>query len=285
MPPIEINSSTKLFALIGTPVRHSYSPFIHNTAFEQLNLSACYVALNVSAGQLGEAVHGMRALGFGGFNVTVPHKESVMAHMDEISEEAQLIGSVNTAVNVKGKWVGYNTDAIGFARSVEKDRHKLKNKKILIVGAGGGARAVTYALIKHFAATDIVISNRSKDHAAKLIRDFNARFPRARLTFTPLEAVRSEFGFVINATSAGLHSKESLLKKPFFSSEMVVYDLIYHPSETLFLKYAREAGAACANGLEMLLLQASAAFEIWTGKKMPEDIMRKKLSDHIRKIK
>jgi shikimate dehydrogenase len=275
----EINASTKLFALIGSPVRHSFSPFIHNTAFAQLHLNCRYVAFDVPPDHLAQAVSGMRALGIGGFNVTVPHKESVMAYLDGISEEARAIQSVNTVVNHDGRWVGYNTDAEGFTQSWKSYGGIEEGQKILILGAGGGARAVVYALIKNFNAREIIIANRSEDRAQKLIRNFEKQFPSVHFSFAAPDITDVDAKVVVNASSVGLQSLQSPVEKPFLQPHMIAYDLIYNPSETLFLKYAREAGAQCVNGVEMLIRQASASFEIWTQKQMPADDILAKLTE------
>jgi shikimate dehydrogenase len=276
-PSFEINGSTHLYALIGSPVRHSLSPLIHNTSFKALGMNCAYVALDVR--DLAEALIGLKALGFRGYNVTVPYKETVIRYLDELSVEARVIGSVNTVVYNESKWIGHNTDAAGFSKTLEPYRKEIEKKTVLVLGAGGGARAVIYALITNYEPREIVIHNRTKEHGSQLVKEFTRLRPEIRLRFASSDDMHDpELKMVINATSVGLSSDDNPITSDFFKPGMIAYDLIYHPPETTFLRQARTAGALGINGLEMLIEQAAAAFTLWTQAVMPVETVKKILN-------
>ena len=279
LSPHEINGGTKLYALLGSPVNHSLSPVIHNCAFRLLNINAVYLAFDVK--DLKEAVNGLKTLNVQGFNVTVPYKESIVPLLDDISDEAKTIGSVNTVINQNGRWIGYNTDASGFSKTMEPYRSVIQDQSVLILGSGGSARAVMYALLKDYNAKEIFVYNRTRDRALKLIEAFNAIQSEVPLRFVPDPAIRDDTRLLINTTSVGLTARESLIPAGSFRQDMLAYDLIYEPSETRFLQDARFAGATGINGLDMLIEQAAAAFTLWTGLDMPVEEIKKNLAKRV----
>ncbi|MBL7995982.1 shikimate dehydrogenase [bacterium] len=277
---IEINGSTQLYALLGSPIRHSLSPLIHNTSFKSLGINAVFLAFDSL--DLKQALSGFKALGVAGFSVTVPHKVAVTSYLDEVSFEAKLIGSVNTVVQKRGKWIGYNTDVIGFTKTLEPFRKKVENKKVLVLGAGGSARAVIYSLVNNYDVGEIFVFNRTQERALQLISDFASIRSDATLRFVSSDELpKLGAKVIVNTTSVGLASEECLVKPDFFDSEMIVYDLIYDPIRTVLLRYAHASGAATINGLDMLVEQAAAAFYLWTEKIMPIETVKKNLLEKV----
>lgn len=269
---MKIDATTKVVALLGYPVKHSFSPTMHNAAFEKLGLNYRYVAFEVKPELLKEAVDGVRALGLAGVNVTVPHKENVVKHLDEIDPEASFIGAVNTIVNNEGRLKGYNTDGRGFMRSLEEKNIDVEGKKILIVGSGGAARAIGYYLSEK--ASELYVFDVIKDKAMALTEDLKKRGNVTHLN--SLESLAS-MDIIINATPLGLKEEDPL---PFDLSTItpkhIVGDLIY--KETRLLREAASLGCGTFNGLGMLIWQGALAFEIWTGKTSPYEIMRDALA-------
>lgn len=280
----------KLVGLIGWPVSHSVSPHMHNRAFQALGLSRwVYVPIPVACDpqdRIKEAVLGLRALGFLGANVTVPHKEAVVPYVDKLSETAQAIGAVNTiAIDEAGRLVGHNTDGQGFIDDLAAHGITVHDLRVMILGAGGSARAITYALLAN-GCKRVVILNRTIAKADEIAALFGGVFPQATIETGPLdsELVRADprCDLVVNTTSVGLSSRE--LQMPWderipFVANQTVYDLVYNPRETPLLRFAARSGARAISGLGMLIHQGAAAFEIWTGQKAPIDVMRKAAED------
>ncbi len=277
-----INGKTSLVGLMGWPVEHSLSPCMHNAAFAELGLDWAYVPLPVRPDDLPQALKGLAALNFVGVNVTIPHKQAVMRYMDDLSKAAKTIGAVNTIHLQGNKFMGYNTDAPGFLNAlVEKDCHP-KGMRVAVLGAGGAARAVVFALA--WAEADaVVILNRTTERAAFLIEDLNDTFPQSKLDFAhltnnSLAALDGKIDLVVNTTSVGMHPEKE--KSPWptdvaIPRNAVFCDLVYNPLETVFLARAREAGAKVIDGLGMLVHQGAAAFEHWTGQAAPIEVMRR----------
>ncbi|MEJ2323753.1 MAG: shikimate dehydrogenase [Nitrospirota bacterium] len=269
---MKIDAKTKLVALLGHPVGHSFSPLMHNAAFEDLGLNYRYVAFDVMPDNLGEAVAGVRALGLAGVNVTVPHKENVIQYLDEVSSEASFIGAVNTVVNENGRLKGYNTDGRGFMRSLEEEGISAEGARVLICGAGGAARAVGYYLSEKASLVTLfdVVREKAEALSAVLCKRGNVACVES------LEKALPAADIVINATPIGLKEGDPL---PFDLSavgpEKVVGDLIYR--ETPLLREAASKGCRVFNGLGMLIWQGALAFELWTGEPPPYKIMRKTL--------
>ncbi|MBE3581379.1 MAG: shikimate dehydrogenase [Thermoanaerobacteraceae bacterium] len=275
-------ASTRLVGLLGYPVAHSFSPQIHNAAFRALGLDWVYLAFGVEPSRLPTAVEGIRALGFAGANVTIPHKESIMAYLDEIHPLARLIGAVNTVVSREGKLLGYNTDAGGFLRSLEEAGVDPAGKRALILGAGGAARAVAFALAQARCAA-LTLANRTEDRAQELARGLGEAGFRA-VEVAPWEGgslavVIPEVDMVINTTSIGMApDRERLPLDPgLLRPRQVACDIVYNPPETAFLKEARLRGCLVISGLSMLLYQGAEAFTLWTGREAPVEVMREVL--------
>lgn len=267
----EIKGTTKLVGLIGWPVNHSLSPQMHNAAFADKGLDFCYVAFPVKPAALKQAILGLRALGMIGANVTQPHKEKVLYYLDEASSEAQTIGAVNTILVEENRLLGYNTDAMGFLISLEKEaKVQLEGKRIVVIGTGGAGRAISvgaaFSRVREITLTDVV-----KDKAKRLVAAIQA--VRSEVKTTALEPASEQFAksveaadIVVNATPLGLRPDDPLPLDPaHLSKKTFVFDAIYIPAETPLLKAAREKGCRTLNGTGMLVHQGSAAFKIWTG--------------------
>jgi shikimate dehydrogenase len=266
--------------LIGWPVKHSLSPAMHNAAFQALGLGWWYELLPVPPGQLGGALAGLSAGDFGGANVTVPHKSAVMAYLDEIDDAARSIGAVNT-ISVQGKrLLGHNTDAAGFVGALREAGLEPSGRRALVLGAGGAARAVAYALGQ--AGCAVAIYNRTVKRAAELVHDMQGLGLCAPVAWVPGGTALDEldlarFDLLVNATAAGMWPNSEDTPWPealSLPSHLTVFDLVYNPLETRLLRQARQAGARTIDGLGMLVWQGALAFELWTGQKPPADLMR-----------
>ncbi|MDQ0877002.1 shikimate dehydrogenase [Paenibacillus sp. V4I3] len=271
-----IDSHTILYGVFGDPIRHSRSPIMLNRAFQEAGINAVYAAFHVRPEELGYAVRGIRALGYRGINVTIPHKVEVMQYLDEIDEGARIVGAVNTIVNESGKLIGYNTDGIGYVRSLKEETGiDLKGKSVLLLGAGGAARGVAYALAKEGAGR-IYIANRTKERALELAETISAYTEAIGLGMDELGHVVDEVQFVLNTTSAGMHPHVEELPLPLelLRSHHLVSDLIYNPRITRFLREAEARGARIHGGLGMFIYQGAFAFEYWTGTPAPVAAMR-----------
>jgi len=277
---IKINGHTQLVGLLGWPVEHSLSPAMHNAAFEVLGLNWCYVPLPVPPERVGAAVKGLAALGFCGANVTVPHKQAVMPYLDEIDETAQAIGAVNTILVREGRLIGYNTDGDGFLAALREAGFTPAQRRALVLGAGGAARAVAYALAQADCA--VAIHNRTEQRAVQLAHHIQRAGTRAPVTWLstdalPTEVDRARFDLLVNATSVGLWPRTDATPWPEtfpLPSHWTVYDLVYNPRETRLLAQARAAGATAVCGLGMLIHQGALALELWTGHPPPVETMR-----------
>jgi shikimate dehydrogenase len=260
-----ITATTKLCAVIGNPIEHSLSPLIHNAAFEQLKLNYVFLAFKVE--QLKEAVVGMRSLNLKGVSVTIPHKIDVMDYLDDIEEVARKIGAVNTILNQEGRLLGYNTDCSGAIIALE-EKIELKDKKTILLGAGGSARAIAFGLKGKGA--DLTILNRTVKKAEMLALELNCQHGGLEL----LESLQPDI--LINTTSLGMYPKmdDTPVKKDFLKN-MLVFDIVYNPLKTRLIKEAEQNGCTTIMGLEMFVNQAALQFELWTGKKAPKDLMRK----------
>ena len=242
----EITGHTVLTGLLGSPVAHSISPMMHNEAFRQLELDYAYLAFDVGTDNLKTAVDGLKVMGVRGFNLTMPDKNLMCSLVDKLSPASEIGGAVNTVVNDNGVLTGYTTDGIGFMRAVSETGVDIIGKKMTLLGAGGAAAAI---LIQ--AALDKVAE----------ISVFN---------------IRDEFFTRAEKTIEKLHEKTDCKINLYDFSDLFVFDVIYNPEETLFLKKAKAAGCRTLNGLNMLLYQGAASFELWTGKEMPVDIIKEK---------
>ena len=282
-------ANTELIGLIGHPIKHSYSPFIQNYALELMNLEYIYLPFDVPAENLKSAVNGVLSLGLKGLNVTLPHKEKIIKYLDELSEEASIIGAVNTIVNDHGKLIGYNTDAHGILETLLPYKDKISGTKVTVIGAGGSARAVIYTLLRHFKPEELNIINRTQQRADTLVNDFSLKMRYDSFhTFElfPPDNVEtlSNSRLIINATTMGMFPdiEDTITDlEESFNEEQIVFDLIYNPTKTKFLQMAEMQGAKVVGGLKMLISQAAKSFELWTGIEMPMDNITKKLEDYI----
>lgn len=267
-----ISGKTKVVALIGHPVEHTLSPAMHNAAFEALGLDYRYVAFPVPPEALRDAVAGVKALSLAGVNVTVPHKEKVIPLLDEVAEEAAFIGAVNTVVNRAGRLHGYNTDGRGFMRSLAEEGVSAAGKTVLVLGAGGASRAISYYLSEQ--ASRLLLFDIDRDKAERLTADLQ----RIRGSVAHLESIEDLAGvdIVVNATPLGLKPSDSLpLDVSLLSRTQTVGDLVYR--ETPFLREAAAKGCKTFHGVGMLLWQGVLAFELWTGVMPPHQLMREVL--------
>ena len=261
--------------VIGYPIGHSLSPCMHNAALRALSLDGEYSAIAVESAGLPETVRGLFAQGFAGLNVTIPHKQAVLPLMDELANSARVIGAVNTIVKRDGHMIGYNTDAAGFMRGLTDTGFKPTGAKVLVLGAGGAARAVVYALSD--ARASVVVWNRTQARAERLASEFGAD----ALDCLPVGTLGT-FDLIVNTTSVGMspHSNETPLQFPRGERPpQWVYDLVYRPRQTRFLREARAAGARTIGGLEMLVYQGAEAFTLWTGRAAPVGVMRSAILD------
>ncbi|TEB06624.1 Shikimate dehydrogenase [Pelotomaculum schinkii] len=290
-----INGLTKVCGIFGDPVQHSLSPAMHNAAFAATGLDYIYVPFQVEKANLPDAIKALRALNLAGVNITIPHKETVLPHLDEISMEAGFIGAVNTVVNRQGHLRGENTDGRGFIKALsEQVGFNPKGKTALVLGAGGAARAVAVQLALSGPAK-LVLANRSRPRAeglAKLIAEKTgaavavAEWPAQGLQHSDSRMIANA-DLVVQATPVGMYPYTA--ETVFFPFErlkqgVVVCDLVYNPARTNFLNKAAHFGAVTVNGLGMLLYQGALAFELWTGITAPVEVMRdalmKALSTH-----
>lgn len=275
-----VNGRTELFGLIGDPVEHTRSPFIHNTLFKHLNINGVYIPIPVKPEHLEKAVVGLKAQNFSGFNITVPHKKDIIKYLDDISQDALLMGAVNTVKNVKGRLKGYNTDAEGFVRDfAEGFGTGFKDKRVMILGAGGTARALAVKLCAEGVA-HLTIANRSLDNAENIVDLLKNNYKGMISSILSHPKVMFESAFadseiIINTTPAGMSTY--LDSTPFdydfhFRPNQLIYDVIYTPKKTRFLKQAENCGCKVRNGFGMLINQGVSAFEIWTGKTIKREI-------------
>lgn len=283
-------ANTELIGLIGHPIKHSYSPFIQNFALEQMNLDYVYLPFDVPSENLKAAVNGVLALGLKGLNVTLPHKEKIIKYLDEVSEEASIIGAVNTIVNDHGKLMGYNTDAYGILETLLPYKEKISSSRATVIGAGGSARAVIYTLLRYFKPEEINIINRTQQKADTLANDFALKmrydFFHTFELFPPdnVETLKNS-SLIVNATTLGMYPEvEDTITDidDSFNDEQIVFDLIYNPTKTKFLKTAEMQGANVVGGLKMLISQAAKSFELWTGVEMPVEIIFDSLQEYIK---
>lgn len=265
---MEINGTTRLCGLIGNPVAHTLSPVIHNTLAAKLGHNLVYVPFPVEKGRLSEAVKGAYGLNVLGLNVTVPYKSEVIGCLKETDELAGKIGAVNTLVRTEGGYKGCNTDISGLYRAMQEEKMEITGKKVVLLGAGGAARAAAF-LCGEKKAERLYILNRSKEKAKLLADEIETAFEGSHvipMSLKDYEKLPEEKLLVIQGTSVGLypHTEEAVIEdKAFYQRTEAAIDLIYKPAETKFMRLSREAGARACNGLKMLLYQGITAYELW----------------------
>ena len=273
---MKIDGYTRLAAVVANPIKHSISPFIHNSAFEATNTNGVYLAWEVDATELAETVANIRRYQMYGINLSMPYKEQVIPYLDQLSEEACLIGAVNTVVNREGTLIGYNTDGKGFFKSLPS--FKISGKRMVLLGAGGAAKAIlAQAILDGVSQISVFVRSSSMEKT----RPYLEKLQKAtgfRVDLFALEDVQdlqdsiTKADLLVNATSVGMDGASQPIPTSIVLPEkLLVADVIYQPFETPFLKWARNQGNQSINGLGMLLYQAAEAFQLWTGKEMPTD--------------
>lgn len=271
---MKIDGYTRLAAVVANPIKHSISPFIHNSAFEATNTNGVYLAWEVDAAELAETVANIRRYQMYGINLSMPYKEQVIPYLDQLSAEACLIGAVNTVVNREGTLIGYNTDGKGFFKSLPS--FKISRKRMILLGAGGAAKAIlAQAILDGVSQISVFVRSSSIEKT----RPYLEKIQNAtgfRVDLFALEDVQdlqdsiTQADLLVNATSVGMDgSSQPIPTSIVLPEKLMVADVIYQPFETPFLKWARNQGNQSINGLGMLLYQAAEAFELWTGKEMP----------------
>lgn len=279
---ITLSGTTNVLGIIGNPVKHSLSPAMQNAAFEACGLNYVYVPFTVAPERLAEAVSGLRALGIGGFNVTIPHKVAIIPYLDELDGTAEDAGAVNTVLVRDGRMIGYNTDGDGLLDSLEEDLDFVPGADpIIIVGAGGAARGAVAALCRA-GAHKIVIVNRSHDSAVTLKEELNRRYPQVGIDAVPRGGLERELlqrvSLLINTTSLGMHGERiDFIDLAGLPASAKVYDMVYSPPLTPLMTEAAVRGLMVSNGLGMLAAQGEKAFRIWTGQSPPKRMMKRVL--------
>ena len=260
-----------LYCLIGNPISKSLSPVIHNNYYELVRQNNIYLIFNVEEEYLEEVVKTFKILDIKGFNVTLPHKIKIIEYLDSISDDAKILGAVNTVKNYNGKLIGYNTDGLGFLKSLELLNIDVKNKTILVLGAGGAANAISISLAME-GAKKIVVCNRTISKGKNLALRILRKFPKTMVEYDNLDlrnVEKEKINMIVNCTSVGMYPyvDVSPISLNGFSKNLIVYDLIYKPRKTKLIKLAEHKGYYTINRLSMLINQALLSQEIWFGKK------------------
>lgn len=265
---------TKTYAVIGDPIDHSLSPAIHNSAFVFLRLDCTYIAYRIPKGQLADGLEALKKIKIAGFNVTIPHKLDMMKFLNEYDDDCKIIGATNTVVNDNGFLKGYNTDMDGFLDPIKKRNINCKGHDVLLVGAGGAARAIVVAFCKE-KVRKITIANRTKEKAQELTGLASTLGTEADHTDLDNAAdIAGKYKFIVNATSIGLKANSCPISTRTINKDCIVYDIVYMPVETEFIEQSKKKGASIIYGWEMLIGQAMRSFEIWTKTKAPYEAMK-----------
>ena len=279
---MQITGQTKIVGIIGDPIKHSRSPQIHNAAIVALGLDYVYVPFHVQSANLGAAIEGFKAINVVGINVTIPHKQSVIPYLDEISKEAILIGAVNTLIFRDGAIIGENTDAPGFLQAMQEEGLEVpQGSSAVVIGAGGSARAIVVALALAGVRT-ICITNRTVSRAVALATDLSEKTDVSiygiGLNDPKLPDAVETSQLIVNTASTSMDVSHPLLIDPeWLEPQSIVYDIVYTPPETRLLQVAAEKGCHIIGGLGMLVHQGAIAFEKWAGVNPPVETMRQAL--------
>jgi shikimate dehydrogenase len=285
---MDITGKTRVCGVIGDPIEHTLSPIMHNAAFNHLKLDYAFLAFKVKPAEVENAVNGMRALNILGLNVTMPHKKAVINYLDEIDQTAKFLNAVNTIHNKNGKLLGFNTDGIGALKALKENGVNPHGKRVLLLGSGGAARAIAYALVQE--ADELVVLNRTveqaKELASLLERTFNKKVVGDSLSPKVIQDNLWDSDILVNATSVGMkpNATQSPVAPEWLKPDLAVMDIVYNPIETKLDKDAKAAGAKVISGVEMLIYQGAASFEIWTGHSAPVEVMRKAALNHLNKV-
>lgn len=285
----KFNHNTKIIGVIGHPIKQSYSPLMHNIAFEMSGLNYIYLPFDVPANSLKDAMKGMIALGIKGFSVTIPLKEKILPLLKDVSEEANIIGAVNTVINDDGILRGYNTDVYGVIESLNPYKDELVGAKVSVIGTGGAARSVIYALIRMFKVGQINIINRTEQTAESLKEYFSVKMIhrdfKAYSLFPPdlVETFRNS-KLIVNTTSMGMFpdvDDSATTIQESFMKEQIVFDVVYNPVKTKLLKLAESQGATIVTGLKMFVEQGAKSFELWTGEQMDKEKVYRAIESYL----
>ena len=273
-----ISGKTRVCGVIGDPIEHTMSPVMHNSAFQKLGMDYVYVPFRVKKEELGRAIDGIRALNIRGMNVTIPHKVAIIPFLDKLDTLAEKTGAVNTIVNDGGVLSGYNTDATGFLQALLEQGVEPRSKNVVILGAGGASRAISFILAERGA--HLFILNRGLDRAEELSQRISqvvgTEVKALRLDEDNLSLALQTADVLVNTTSIGMSPgiNETPLPARLLRPGLIVFDIVYNPMETRLLRDAEDAGARTIGGLDMLVWQGALAFEKWTGTKAPFDLMK-----------
>lgn len=273
---MKITGNTKMCIIIGDPVEHSLSPAMHNAAYEAIGIDDQFVftAARVDIKDIAKVVEAVRVMNIRGLTCTIPHKTAVMKYLDVIDDTAKKIGAVNTVVNDNGILKGYNTDWLGILTPLKRITN-LANKRVAIIGAGGAARSMVYAMTTQGA--QVKIFNRTLSKA----QDISSEFQCEAASLENIDDIKS-FDIIMNSTSVGMGDMENISPVPnqFISARHIVFDAVYVPYNTKLLQDAQDQGAKIIHGIDMLLYQGAAQFELYTEKQAPEETMKKVLYDY-----
>lgn len=287
---MNVLGSTRVIGVFGHPISHSLSPVMQNAAVRALNIDYVYVPFHVMPKDLAKAVEGIRALQIAGVNVTIPHKERIIDYLDEVSEYSREIGSVNTVINLNGVLKGDTTDGPGFIRSAETAWGDLRGCRAIILGAGGSAKAVAFALAR--IGCKIVVANRTYKRAVELVESLTAAFGNKNKGFEAVELEREELAgrledadLLVNTTSVGMFPDVDGIPLPpdLLHPKLMVYDLVYNPVRTRLVDEARRRGARAMTGLGMLVHQGALSLKMWTNLDPPIDVMEQAVIEHFKK--
>ncbi len=285
----KFNHNTKIVGVIGHPIKHSYSPLMHNIAFELSNLNYIFLPFDVPASSLKDVLKGMIALGIKGFNVTLPLKEKVLPLLKDVSEEVNIIGAANIILNDDGILRGYNTDVHGIVESLNPYKDELAGANISIIGAGGAARSVIYSLIRYFKVGHINIINRTEQTAESLKEYFSTKmlfgeFKAFQLVPPDLIETFRDSKLIINTTSMGMFpdidDSATTIKESFMKGQ-IVFDVVYNPVKTKLLKLAESQGATIITGLKMFVEQGAKSYELWTGEEMQKEKVYRAIESYL----
>ncbi len=264
----------KTFAVIGDPIDHTLSPIIHNAAFKNLKMNCNYIAYKIKKQELESGIRSLKSIQISGFNVTIPHKITILNYLDELDNDCHKTGAANTIVNNNGVLKGYNTDIFGFIEPLKKRNISMNDYVILLIGAGGVARAVIAACSKEHVRNIIVANNDPK--RAKQISKLSQSVGMNVKTIHISEINEHEYDYdlIVNATPLGLNNELSLISDTIIKKNTIVYDLVYRPMHTNLVKQAQKQNAVIIYGYEMLLYQAARSFELWHNRTAPLDVMK-----------
>lgn len=286
-----ITVETKLIGLLGKPLKHSFSPKMHNKAFDSAGLNYYYFSIEVGKENLPKVLEGIRHMNFAGFNVTRPNKVRVIEHLDDVEDLAEKIGAVNTVVCIDDKLIGYNTDGRGFIESLKNEiSSKLAGKKYMIIGAGGAGRTIAFHLADE-GAEKVSLFDQHLYCSRKVANNLNKKVCNCAEYYQwnkkNLQQEINECEIIINATGVGMYPDidSTPLDKSFFQEDLIACDITYNPLNTRFLKEAKEAGCETINGIGMLINQGAKAFELWTETEAPKGIMEDTVKKIIKKRK